>query len=63
MTENAALRSIKRWLWKESENSLQNEEAFTRLYEQTHLIVFRYVYGLSGGPLQEAQDLMAETYA
>jgi RNA polymerase sigma-70 factor (ECF subfamily) len=25
--------------------------------------VFRYIYGLSGGPLQEAEDLTAETYA
>jgi RNA polymerase sigma-70 factor (ECF subfamily) len=26
-------------------------------------MVFRYVYGLSGGPAQEAEDLTAETYA
>jgi RNA polymerase sigma-70 factor (ECF subfamily) len=25
-------------------------------------MVFRYVYGLSGGPAQEAEDLTAETY-
>jgi RNA polymerase sigma-70 factor, ECF subfamily len=29
----------------------------------THLSVFRYVYGLSGGPQQEVEDLTAETYA
>jgi DNA-directed RNA polymerase specialized sigma24 family protein len=40
-----------------------NEAAFTRLYEETYLIVFRYIYGLSGGPLQEVEDLTAETYA
>lgn len=62
MTENTRLQSIKRWLLKEDENSIPNAAAFTRLYEETHLIVFRYVYGLSGGPLQEAEDLTAETY-
>ena len=63
MSENTRLQSIKRWLSKEDHHSIHNAEAFTRLYEQTHLIVFRYVYGLSSGPLQEVEDLTAETYA
>ena len=62
MTENTALRSIRRWFSKEDESSLANVEAFTRLYEETHIRVFRYIYGLSGGPAQEAEDLTAETY-
>lgn len=63
MTENSTLQSIKRWLQKENERSIPNADTFTRLYEETYLIVFRYVYGLSGGPWQEAEDLTAETYA
>lgn len=63
MAKNTALRSIKRWLWKEDEGSISGSDAFARLYKETHLIVFRYVYGLSGGHLQEAEDLTAETYA
>lgn len=63
MTENTTLRSIKRWLWKESDNSLQNADTFTRLYEQTYLTIFRYTYGLSACSRQEAEDLTAETYA
>lgn len=63
MTENTRLQSIKKWFWRENEASIPNADAFTRLYEATHLFVFRYVYGLSGGPLQEAEDLTAETYA
>ena len=63
MTPNTALRSLKRWLWEENEHSIPNGEAFTHLYEATYLTVFRYIYGLSGGPLQEAEDLTAETYA
>jgi len=63
LTENSTLQHIKRWFGKENENLLLNVDAFTRLYEATYLIVFRYVYGLSGGPAQEAEDLTAETYA
>jgi RNA polymerase sigma-70 factor (ECF subfamily) len=62
LTQNTTLRSIKGWLWKENEQSIPDAEAFTRLYEKTYLIVFRYVYGLSNGPLQEVEDLTAETY-
>jgi RNA polymerase sigma-70 factor, ECF subfamily len=62
LTENSSLRSIKGWLRKEHEHSIPNAADFTRLYEKTYLIVFRYVYGLSGGPLQEVEDLTAETY-
>lgn len=63
MTENTTLRSIKRWLWREPGDSLQNADTFTRLYEQTYLTVFRYAYGLSACSRQEAEDLTAETYA
>jgi len=62
LTENARLQTIKRWFGRENEKNLLNADAFTRLYEETHLIVFRYLYGLSGGPLEEAEDLTAETY-
>ena len=61
MTENT-MRSIKRWLRKEGEHSITTVGAFARLYDETYLIVFRYVYGLSGGPLQEVEDLTAEAY-
>jgi RNA polymerase sigma-70 factor, ECF subfamily len=63
LTQNTTLQSIKGWLWKRNERSIPDADTFARLYEETYLIVFRYVYGLSGGPLQEAEDLTAETYA
>lgn len=63
MTEGTTLSHIKRWLRKDTENSVLDADTFTQLYEATHLIIFRYVYGLSGGPIQEAEDLTAETYA
>jgi len=36
--------------------------AFSALYERAHLPVFRYIYGLTGGPQQEVEDLAAETF-
>jgi RNA polymerase sigma-70 factor (ECF subfamily) len=62
LTQNTTLHSIKGWLRKENEVSIPTAEAFARLYEKTYLIVFRYLYGVSGGPLQEVEDLTAETY-
>jgi len=56
------IRSVKQWFSKEKAGSIPDTDAFTHLYEKTRLSVFRYVYGLSGGPQQEAEDLTAETY-
>lgn len=41
---------------------LDSAETFAGLYAETHGIVFRYVYGLHGGPQQDVEDLTAETY-
>jgi RNA polymerase sigma-70 factor (ECF subfamily) len=41
---------------------LQDRQSFENLYERTHIAVFRYIYGLQGGPLEEVEDLTAETY-
>ncbi len=62
MIENSTLQTIKRWLWREPELSIANVEAFARLYDQNHLSVFRYVYGLCGGPQQDVEDITAETF-
>jgi RNA polymerase sigma-70 factor, ECF subfamily len=62
LAENPTMRSIKRWLLKGKESTILNRDTFSRLYEKTYLTVFRFVYGFSGGPLQEAEDLTAETF-
>jgi RNA polymerase sigma-70 factor (ECF subfamily) len=41
---------------------LADPEVFSTLYTRTHLQVFRYIYGLRGGPLEDVEDLTAETY-
>jgi len=57
------MRSVKQWFSQEKASSIPDTEAFTHLYERTYLSVFRYVYGLSSGSQQEADDLTADTYA
>ena len=41
---------------------LQDAESFGQLYERTHLLVFRFIYGLGAEPVEEAEDLTAETF-
>jgi len=41
---------------------LQRQEAFAALYDRAHLLVYRYVYGLMGGPVEDVEDLTAETF-
>ncbi len=41
---------------------LQDAESFCKLYEKNHLVVFRFIYGLQGGPAEEVEDLTAETF-
>jgi RNA polymerase sigma-70 factor, ECF subfamily len=35
---------------------------FGDLYERARLPVFRYIYGLTGGPVEDVEDLTAETF-
>jgi RNA polymerase sigma-70 factor, ECF subfamily len=41
---------------------LASAEAFSHFFEATHPSVFRYIYGLHGGPAAEVEDLTAETF-
>jgi RNA polymerase sigma-70 factor (ECF subfamily) len=51
-----------RSLFRPHAASLDTSADFSRAYEQTHLPVFRYIYGLTGGPQQDVEDLTAETF-
>jgi len=37
-------------------------DAFNALYERTYLVVFRYAFGLHGGPAEDVEDLTTETF-
>ncbi len=41
---------------------LLNPEVFSDLYAQNHLSVYRYLFGLHGGPQEDIEDLTAETF-
>jgi RNA polymerase sigma-70 factor, ECF subfamily len=49
-------------LFRRPTSPLVAAAAFRELYERNRLPVFRYVYGLTGGPQEEAEDLTAETF-
>jgi RNA polymerase sigma-70 factor (ECF subfamily) len=56
------LDALTQSLVEESARSLHTKEAFAALYDRTHLIVFRYIYGIHGGPTEEVEDLAADAY-
>jgi DNA-directed RNA polymerase specialized sigma24 family protein len=37
-------------------------ETFGQLYNRTHLILYRYIFGMLGGPIDEVEDLTSEAY-
>lgn len=43
--------------------SLRDAQSFAELYEHNHVTVYRYIFGLHGGPAQEVEDLTAETFS
>lgn len=43
-------------------SSISSPAAFSQLYESARLPVFRYIFGLTGGPQAEVEDLVAETF-
>ena len=42
---------------------LESAEAFSALYERNYRSVYRYLYGLRGGPAEDVEDLTADTFA
>ena len=42
--------------------SLRDAESFQQLYASNHLILFRFIFGLYGGPSEEVEDLTAEVF-
>ena len=41
---------------------LQDPETFSNLYARSQIIIFRYIYGLHGGPIEEVEDLTCDTF-
>ncbi len=45
-----------------SQPPLLDTKNFTILYTRTQIIVFRYIYAMLGGPIEDVEDLTCETY-
>lgn len=41
---------------------LDSPQVFSALYERTYRSVYRYLFGLHGGPVEDVEDLTAETF-
>lgn len=47
---------------REKSSPIIDEKVFGHLYEETYPSLFRYIYGLTGGPELEVEDLTIDTY-
>ncbi len=43
-------------------NPIGDSSGFQQLYEDRHLAVYRFIFGLHGGPIQEVEDLTTQTF-
>ncbi len=41
---------------------ISSPKSFERLYEHNRLPVYKYIFGLTGGPQEEVEDLTADTF-
>lgn len=63
MKETTLQKNLTHWLsHKKNDPTQLYPETFDELYARTYLSVFRYLYGLHGGPVEDVEDLTAETY-
>ncbi len=47
---------------RQSNSPISTPVSFRDLFERNRLPVFRYIYGLTGGPQDDVEDLTAETF-
>lgn len=47
---------------RNKKSPIASRASFRDMYETNHLPIFRYIYGLTGGPEDDVQDLAAETF-
>ena len=47
---------------RNKKSPIASRASFRDMYESNRLPIFRYIYGLTGGPEEDVQDLAAETF-
>ena len=45
-----------------SARTLRDKAAFEQFYDQSYLQVYRYIYGIHGGPAEDVEDLTADAF-
>lgn len=48
---------------KQSEINLTDDHVFSIMFSKYQTQIFRYLFGLSGGPREEVEDLTSETFS
>jgi RNA polymerase sigma-70 factor (ECF subfamily) len=41
---------------------LRDPKKFSDLYQRTHIIIYRFIFGMLGGPIEEVEDMTCETF-
>jgi RNA polymerase sigma-70 factor (ECF subfamily) len=59
---NRTKRIFKHYKLFDKSTLLSTPTRFSDFYEQTYLSIFRYLYGLTGGPQEDVEDLTAEAF-
>ena len=63
LKDASLFKGFSRWFQGVKQDApLLNPEAFSDLYAQNYLSVYRYLFGLQGGPQEDIEDLTAETF-
>lgn len=42
---------------------LSDQIVFSKFFEQTYVRLYRYLYGLTGGPAEDVEDILADVYS
>jgi RNA polymerase sigma-70 factor (ECF subfamily) len=45
-----------------SKPPLQDSKTFSNLFDRTQIVIFRFIYGMHGGPIEEVEDLTCDTF-
>lgn len=49
-------------VFRHGDSPYSSAQAFHHLYDTTHVSIFRYIYALYNGSVEEVEDLTADTY-
>jgi RNA polymerase sigma-70 factor (ECF subfamily) len=57
------IQKLKKYLNSFEKQDLTSPDAFGQLFEKTYIHIYRYLFGLTGGPQEDVEDLVAESFS